>query len=48
VDLPFLARVGYSAAPANANRAIKQAVQYVAPRPTADGVRDILAHFVDA
>jgi hydroxymethylpyrimidine pyrophosphatase-like HAD family hydrolase len=45
VDLPFLTRVGYSAAPANANLAIKQAVQYVAPRPTADGVYDILAHF---
>lgn len=45
VDLPFLARVGYSAAPANANPEVKRRVQYVAPRPTAGGVRDILGHF---
>jgi hypothetical protein len=45
VDLPFLALAGYSAAPANANPAVKEIVQYVAPRPTADGVRDILAYF---
>ncbi len=45
VDLPFLSLVGYSAAPANANLDVKQLVQYVAPRPAAGGVRDILAYF---
>lgn len=45
VDLPFLARVGHSAAPANANPDVKRLVQYVAPRVAADGVRDILDHF---
>lgn len=45
IDLAFLAQVGYSAAPANANSRVKQLVQYVAPRPGSDGVRDILAHF---
>jgi len=45
VDLPFLAQVGYSAAPANANPDVKRSVQYVAPRLAADGVYDILDHF---
>lgn len=45
VDLPFLARVGHSASPANANPDVKRLVQYVAPRLAADGVRDILDHF---
>lgn len=45
IDLPFLAMTGYAAAPSNANEAVKAAVQYVAPRPTSDGVRDILRHF---
>lgn len=45
VDRPFLAKVGYSAAPANANQDIKQLVQYVAPRSSSQGVRDILDHF---
>jgi hydroxymethylpyrimidine pyrophosphatase-like HAD family hydrolase len=45
VDLPFLDTVGYSAAPANANLDVKRLAQYVAPRPAADGVRDILDHF---
>lgn len=44
-DLPFLALTGYSAAPANAREKIKQAVQYVSPVPTVDGVRDILHRF---
>jgi hydroxymethylpyrimidine pyrophosphatase-like HAD family hydrolase len=44
-DLPFLALVGYKAAPANANQAVREAVDFVAPRPAAGGVRDILAHF---
>lgn len=45
VDLPFLAAVGRSAAPSNANDAVKACVQYVSPYRTADGVRDILQHF---
>lgn len=45
VDLSFLSIVGYSAAPANANVDVKNLVQYVAPRPAADGVRDILDYF---
>jgi HAD superfamily hydrolase (TIGR01484 family) len=45
VDLPFLAMSGYSAAPANANQKVKQLAQYVASRPAADGVRDILEYF---
>lgn len=45
VDLPFLDKVGYSAAPANANLNVKRLVQYVAPHPAGDGVRDILDHF---
>jgi hydroxymethylpyrimidine pyrophosphatase-like HAD family hydrolase len=45
IDLPFLATVGHSAAPANANPKVKRRVHYVAPRPSTDGVRDILNHF---
>jgi hypothetical protein len=45
VDLLFLARVGHSAAPANANEQVRRSVQYVSAYPRADGVRDILGHF---
>jgi hydroxymethylpyrimidine pyrophosphatase-like HAD family hydrolase len=45
VDLEFLAAVGYAAAPANANAAVKAVVDYVSPAPTSHGVRDILRHF---
>jgi hydroxymethylpyrimidine pyrophosphatase-like HAD family hydrolase len=45
VDLTFLASVGHTAAPANANPAVKRVAQYISPRPAADGVRDILDHF---
>ena len=45
IDLPFLSTVGYSAAPANANSEVKSIVQYVSPKPTVDGVLDILDHF---
>ena len=45
VDLPFLAKVGASAAPANANPAVRESVNYVSPHPDAAGVRDILRHF---
>lgn len=44
-DLPLLARVGHSAAPSNANPAVRRSVHYVAPQPTGQGVRDILRHF---
>ena len=36
VDLPFLDKVGYSAALANANLNVKRLVQYVAPHPAGD------------
>ncbi len=45
VDVPFLQVAGRSAAPANAGEAVKRIVDYVAPRPTANGVRDILKEF---
>lgn len=45
VDLPFLERVGHSAAPAKANPAVQEHVQYVSPYPTTAGVEDILRHF---
>ena len=45
VDLPFLKLAGRSAAPANAVDAVQRVVDYVAPRPTSDGVRDILIKF---
>lgn len=45
VDVPFLRLVGYSAAPCNANDAVKEVAQYVSAQRAADGVRDILNHF---
>jgi hypothetical protein len=45
VDLPFLARVGHSAAPANASADVIALAGYVSPFRTAEGVKDILAHF---
>lgn len=45
VDVPFLARVGLRAAPANANGAIRQLAEYLSPLPDGEGVRDILQHF---
>jgi len=45
VDVSFLAIVGRSAAPANAFDTVKHIVDYVAPRPTSGGVRDILKEF---
>jgi hydroxymethylpyrimidine pyrophosphatase-like HAD family hydrolase len=45
VDLPFLARVGRSAAPANAGDDVKKIAGYVAASSTSQGVREILAHF---
>lgn len=45
VDLPFLASVGLSAAPANGNDRVKSLVEYVSPLRTTHGVRDILRHY---
>jgi hydroxymethylpyrimidine pyrophosphatase-like HAD family hydrolase len=45
VDLPFLELTGHSAAPANAFDSVKRIVEYIAPRRTSQGVRDILQHF---
>ncbi len=45
VDLPFLKVVGASAAPDNANPAVKAIVHYISPYRTVQGVRDILKHF---
>lgn len=45
VDLPFLKLAGRSAAPANANPAVRALAHYVSPFPTTAGVRDILRHF---
>jgi HAD superfamily hydrolase (TIGR01484 family) len=45
VDLPMLQAAGYSAAPANASPAVQQIVQFVAPSPAGQGVREILAHY---
>lgn len=45
VDLPFLSRVGHSAAPANANPRVRQLVDYVASRPSMEGVREILRYY---
>jgi len=45
VDLPFLERVGHSAAPANAGPAVKAIVDYVSPERTGRGVLDILKHY---
>jgi hydroxymethylpyrimidine pyrophosphatase-like HAD family hydrolase len=45
VDLPLLAAAGRSAAPANANPAVKALADYVSPQATTQGVRDILRHF---
>ncbi|OGO14172.1 MAG: hypothetical protein A2Y53_06555 [Chloroflexi bacterium RBG_16_47_49] len=45
IDVPFLSLVGYSAAPANANAAVKSVVQYSSTKSYMDGVRDIVTHF---
>jgi HAD superfamily hydrolase (TIGR01484 family) len=47
-DLPFLRRVGFSAAPANATDDVKHAVQYVSPFEDGAGVVDILSRWVVA
>jgi len=45
VDLPFLAIIGHSAAPANANAGVKQLVDYVSVEATSQGLHDILQHY---
>lgn len=45
VDIPFLQRVGYSAAPANAVAKIRAIVDYVSPERISAGVKDILKEY---
>lgn len=45
VDLPFLRLAGHSAAPANAEAVVREAVEFVAPGAAAEGLREILAHY---
>ncbi len=45
-DLPFLTRVGFAAAPANANPEVKARVHYVSPFEDGEGVVDILERLV--
>ncbi len=45
-DAPFLRRVGFSAAPANAVDEVKRAVQYVSPFEDGKAVREILERWV--
>lgn len=47
-DLPFLRLVGRSAAPANAAAPVRTAVDYVSPYEYAEGVLDILRHWLPA
>ncbi|MEW5717570.1 MAG: HAD hydrolase family protein, partial [Chloroflexota bacterium] len=44
-DLPFLRRVGFSAAPANATDDVKRAAQYVSPFGNGKSVVDILSRW---
>jgi hydroxymethylpyrimidine pyrophosphatase-like HAD family hydrolase len=46
-DLPFLCRVGYSAAPANASADVKSSVQYVSAFENSAGVVDILKRWLE-
>jgi 3-deoxy-D-manno-octulosonate 8-phosphate phosphatase (KDO 8-P phosphatase) len=45
-DLPYLRRVGFSAAPANATDDVKRTVQYVSPFKDSKGVVDILLRWI--
>ena len=47
-DLPFLRRVGFSAAPANATDDVKRAVQYLSSFEDGRGVVDILSQWIAA
>ncbi|MBI3734336.1 MAG: HAD family phosphatase [Chloroflexi bacterium] len=46
-DLSFLRKVGASAAPSNAHRAVKSAVQYVSPYDNGHGTMDILKRWMN-
>lgn len=45
VDIPFLQRIGHSAAPSNAVPAIKEIADYVSSERTSQGVLDILKEY---
>lgn len=45
-DLPYLRRIGFSAAPANATDDVKRAVQYVSPFEDGKAVVDILSKWM--
>lgn len=45
VDVPFLTKVGYAGAPANATSRVKDAAHYCSREPYGDGLLDILGHF---
>ena len=45
VDIPFLEKTGYSAAPANGTDGVKKASDYTASKYYEDGLFEILDHF---
>lgn len=45
VDIPFLQKIGYSAAPANAVPNVKAIVDYISPQRTSEAVLDILKEY---
>ena len=45
VDIPFMLKTGYSAAPANSGDDVKKIAGYCSPEHDSDGLIDILNHF---
>ena len=45
VDVPFLEKTGYSAAPANASETVKKAADYTASKNYDEGLYEILDHY---
>ncbi|MDX9799916.1 MAG: HAD hydrolase family protein [Spirochaetia bacterium] len=45
VDIPFMAKTGFSAAPSNAGDEVKKTAAYVSDKSLAEGLEDILDHF---
>ena len=45
VDIPFLEKTGYSAAPGNASEPVKKAADYTASKNYDDGLYEILNHY---
>jgi len=45
VDIPFMEKTGFSAAPANAGEAVKVTADYVSELTLSEGLEDILRHF---